>query len=140
MPLPDPADVVARLRARAEQITEDLPDVVVGFDAACDAINLYTEAAQLIEALTGQTADDDAMHSYQEFLERYLPEEAKRRRREHMTAEEVGRDIAEEALLPLGGDTADRIERAREARALGQRLRVGKPQIFDTGRRPIGLR
>lgn len=42
-------EVVPKLRDRAAKITDDLPDVVVGFDAACELANLYTAAANLIE-------------------------------------------------------------------------------------------
>lgn len=42
-------EIVAKLRARATKITYDLPDVVVGFEAACELADLYTAAANLIE-------------------------------------------------------------------------------------------
>lgn len=48
MPL-TPEEIVPMLRARAAKITDDLPDVVAGFDAACELADLYTAAANLID-------------------------------------------------------------------------------------------
>lgn len=45
-----PEQVVEQLRKRADKITDDLPDVVVGFEAACELADLYTAAANFIEA------------------------------------------------------------------------------------------
>lgn len=53
----DPTEIAVRLRARAEKITDDLPDVVVGFDAACAAADLYEQAARTIYAQINEIVD-----------------------------------------------------------------------------------
>jgi len=52
-----PEQIVKQLRKRADKITDDLPDVVVGFEAACELADLYTAAANLIEAQAIETAE-----------------------------------------------------------------------------------
>jgi hypothetical protein len=45
----------------------------------------------------------DVIRSYREFEERFFPATVERRRRERMTPEDVGREIAREALARLTG-------------------------------------
>lgn len=62
-------EIVAKLRARATKITYDLPDVVVGFEAACELADLYTAAANLIEK---QAADIQKHKGTIDTVRRYL--------------------------------------------------------------------
>lgn len=126
------AHAVARLRAGAHQMAgerfdgvcmavfakaaeggslADVVDLVADWMQECVCVDdestaAYERARAAAERVAGEPesapAAEPPIRSYSEYLERFLPEEAERRRRAGMTpsevAEEIGREAAAEAL------------------------------------------